>query len=187
MYVYGMETPSLTPEDWLDLALAELTKGGFGALKAQPLAKKLNVTRGSFYYHFESLESFHVAVIAHWSERSSGQIIQAAREASNPQQMLDDLLQTTLRSGEALERAIRSWSTVQPFVAKAVEKVDQERIEVAETLLTQAGVPKADAKPRAQLLYWAAIGRLMLPSPENNLLSREEISGLARLVSRGRA
>jgi AcrR family transcriptional regulator len=177
-----METSSLTPKDWLDLALVELKDHGYSALKAQPLAKKLDVTRGSFYHHFDSLEHFHAAVISHWSERSSGQIIQTAQEAIDPYKALDELLQKTLHSGEKLERAVRSWSTIQTSVAKAVERVDQERIKVAETLLIDGGVSKSAAVARAKLLYWAAIGRLMLPFPANNLLSQSEISDLATLM-----
>lgn len=179
-----MDTHALTPDDWLDMALKELRERGHGALKAQPLAKALKVTRGSFYHHFDSLESFHTAVILHWSKNSSGQIIQSAREAANPQQALDELLQKTFRSGEALERAIRAWSTVEPFVAAAVAHVDEERIGVAETLLIRSGLPRSDAKPRAQLLYWAAIGRLMMPFPAQSILSEAEISHLARVMLR---
>ena len=179
-----MDTPSLTPEDWLTLALNELKASGYSALKAQPLAKKLNVTRGSFYYHFKDLKSFHASVISHWSRVTSGQIAQAAREFGDPSRALDDLLQNTLRSGEELERAIRSWSTVDRAVAVAVENVDQERIRIAETLLTDAGVEKHTARARANLLYWAAIGRLMLPFPENNVLTRAETSKIAALMLR---
>lgn len=177
-----MGTNSLTRDDWLDLALVELKDHGYSALKAQPLAKKLNVTRGSFYHHFESLEDFHAAVISHWAERSSGQIIQTAQGANDPHTALDELLQKTLHSGEKLERAVRSWSTIQASVAKAVEGVDQERIKVAEMLLVNGGVSKSIAIARARLLYWAAIGRLMLPFPANNLLSQSEISDLATLM-----
>ena len=180
-----MEQTSLTREDWLDCALSALKDHGYSALKAQPLAKRLNVTRGSFYYHFESLEAFHASIIAHWSLRTSSQVAQAAEDIGEPIKALDDLLQKTLCSGEVLERAIRSWSTVSPNVAKAVEEVDQERIRIAESLLRKGGVPKPDAMARAKLLYWAAIGRLMLPFPENNVLSRSEISELATLMLEG--
>ncbi|MDC0116104.1 TetR/AcrR family transcriptional regulator [Octadecabacter sp.] len=181
-----METSSLTPDDWLDLALDELKDHGYSALKAQPLATKLNVTRGSFYHHFESLENFHAAVISYWSERSSGQVIQTAQEANDPHKALDELLQQTLNSGGELERAVRSWSTVQATVANAVERVDQERIKVAETLLVDGGVSKSAAVARAKLLYWAAIGRLMLPFPAKNLLSQNEITDLATLMFQDR-
>ncbi len=177
-----METRSLTAEDWLDLALAALKDHGYTALKAQPLAKKLKVTRGSFYHHFESLEAFHASVIAHWSQETSGQIADAAQEIGDPRAALVDLLQKTLSSGEVLERAIRSWSTVAPAVAVAVQQVDQDRIMIAETLLIAGGVPKPAAKARAKLLYWAAIGRLMLPFPKENILSPTDISELGALM-----
>lgn len=172
----------LTVEDWLNLALEELRTHGYSALRAQPLAKKMAVTRGSFYHHFESLEAFHTAVIDHWSKKTSGQIALEAQGFDDPVQALDDLLQKTLRSGEALERAIRSWSTVALNVAEAVERVDQERIGIAEALLREAGLPKADSIARAKLLYWAAIGRLMLPFPQRNIFLRTEISGISALV-----
>jgi AcrR family transcriptional regulator len=177
-----MEMPPLTSDDWLDLALEELKSHGYGALKAQPLAKKLNVTRGSFYHHFESLDDFHTAVLAHWSKRSSRQIILDAQQANDPRKALDELLRKTFRSGEDLERAVRSWATVKRSVAKAVEKVDQGRIAVAQELLIKSGTPEAAAVARAKLLYWAAIGRLMLPFPANNLLSEDEISDLTALM-----
>ena len=179
-----MTDRALTAEDWLNPALQELKEHGYTALKAQPLAKKLNVTRGSFYHHFESLEAFHTAVIAHWSKSTSGQMAQEAQDIGEAHEALDNLLQKTLCSGEALERAIRSWSTVTPFVAEAVERVDQERIGIAETLLHKAGVPRPVANARAKVLYWAAIGRLMLPFPQNNVLSCPEISGVAALMTR---
>lgn len=178
-----MTSRLLTSADWLDLALQELKAHGYNALRAQPLAKKLNVTRGSFYHHFDSLEAFHAAIIAHWSKVTNDQIASAAGDIHDATEALDDLLQTTLRSGEALERAIRSWSTVEPMVAEAVERVDQERINIAEALLCRAGVPKPVSEARAKLLYWAAIGRLMLPFPQNNVLSRDEISKLAALMA----
>lgn len=174
----------LMAEDWLDLALDELKAFGYGALKAQPLAKKLNVTRGSFYHHFVSLEVFHTAVIGHWSKKTSGQIAIEAQDIDDPVEALEDLLQKTLRSGETLERAIRSWSTVAPTVAEAVERVDQERINTAQSLLRKAGLRETDSIARAKLLYWAAIGRLMLPFPQNSILSRTEISGIAALMAK---
>jgi len=178
-----METRILTANDWLELALEVLMAQGHTALKAQPLSKKLNVTRGSFYHHFDSLEEFHRHVIAHWSNRTSGQVSLRAKGIGEPLEALTFLLQTTLRSGGDLERAVRSWSTMAPIVAEAVDKVDRERIDIAETLLRDAGVPADVAEVRAKLLYWAAIGRLMLPHPQNNVLSDAEISDVVTLFA----
>ncbi len=177
-----MQPGSLTKQDWLDLALDVLRTQGYAALKAQPLAKKLNVTRGSFYYHFESLEVFQDAVIAHWAARTSGPIIANLGQFRTPQLALLDLLQKTLQSGEGLERAVRSWATVQLDVAHAVQKVDLARMEVTKDLLVKCGILERDASTRARLLYWAAIGRLMMSFPDANRLTAAEIAEVASLM-----
>lgn len=184
MYVNAMNAEKLTATDWLDCALQELMTQGYAALKAQPLAKKLNVTRGSFYYHFESLADFHAAIIRHWSATTTSPLIADLAEHATPQDALQALLSITLKSGERLERAMRSWATVDAQVAAGVKEVDDARISYAEALLQACGVAPADAKPRATLLYWAAIGRLMMPFPENSHLSEDETARITTLMSR---
>ncbi|MEM1272935.1 MAG: TetR/AcrR family transcriptional regulator [Pseudomonadota bacterium] len=177
-----MQQQKLTAEIWLDLALDTLAQEGFNGLKALPLAKKLKVTRGSFYYHFESLEAFHNAVVAHWAKRTSGPVIEGLQNSPTAKDALHDLLQTTLQSGEVLERAVRSWATVEHSVAEEVAKVDLLRIGVAEDLLQRSGVPATHAAARARLLYWAAIGRLMMPFPDASRLSAEDITEITGLM-----
>lgn len=124
-----------------------------------------------------------MAVIAHWATASSGEVIREAEAADDPRRALDTLLQTTLRSGAGLERAVRAWATVKEPVAREVEKVDARRIAVARGLLISCGVAEDAATVRAQVLYWAAIGRLMLPFPEKAVLTRDEISAFAALMT----
>jgi AcrR family transcriptional regulator len=45
----GFMTERLTVQDWIDFALTTLAHEGFEALKADVLARKLGVSRGSFY------------------------------------------------------------------------------------------------------------------------------------------
>ena len=44
----------LTREDWVLAALQVLLKEGIEAVQITALAQALNVTRGSFYWHFKS-------------------------------------------------------------------------------------------------------------------------------------
>ena len=48
----------LTASDWLDQGLKTLAKDGFTALKAEPLAKAMRVSRGSFYWHFADIAAY---------------------------------------------------------------------------------------------------------------------------------
>ena len=53
----------LSARDWLDQGLKALAKSGFTSLKAEPLAKAMGVSRGSFYWHFADIAAFHAAVL----------------------------------------------------------------------------------------------------------------------------
>ena len=45
----GNMVDQLSAQDWLNQGLKTLAKSGFTALKAEPLAKAMGVSRGSFY------------------------------------------------------------------------------------------------------------------------------------------
>jgi AcrR family transcriptional regulator len=58
----------LSAADWLDQGLKTLAQSGFTALKAEPLARAMGVSRGSFYWHFADIGAFHAAILRHWRE-----------------------------------------------------------------------------------------------------------------------
>src|SRR6188472_4725634 len=68
-------TEQLSAGDWINAGLKALAKGGFTALKADPLAKEMGVSRGSFYWHFADLGAFHADVLKRWREIAAEQII----------------------------------------------------------------------------------------------------------------
>ena len=170
--------------DWLDFALGELAEKGHTALKAQTLAAGLGVTRGSFYWHFEDLDGFKRDLIAHWTDQTTEELVRAVVRDEGAAAQLLGLMTRAFRSGAALERAIRAWATTDDHVAGLVAAVDWRRMKFAEELLTALGVPPAEIGPRGRLLYWAAIGRLMMAQPEDTGLSDAEIADLASLMSR---
>jgi len=73
----GTMAEQLSAQDWVDLGLKTLAKSGFTALKAEPLAKAMRVSRGSFYWHFADIGAFHTAVLERWREVATEQIIAA--------------------------------------------------------------------------------------------------------------
>jgi AcrR family transcriptional regulator len=172
----------LEKTDWLDYALGELAARGHHALKAQTLAAGLKVTRGSFYWHFEDLEAFKRDLIAHWADRTTEELLRAEVRDGDAEAQLRGLMSRAFASAAALERAIRAWATVAPHVAETVAAVDWRRIRFAEQLLAALGVSEAEIAPRARMLYWAAIGRMMMAGPHPRTLSATEINALAALM-----
>src|SRR5215204_6850233 len=127
--VYGGALPGepmadqLSAQDWVDLGLKTLAKSGFTALKAEPLAKAMGVSRGSFYWHFADIGAFHAAILKHWREVAAEQVIAGLESTEdNP---LSLLLRGAFGSKQALERAVRSWATVDPKARSAVQAIDR--------------------------------------------------------------
>src|SRR5215467_10110626 len=71
----GTMADQLSAQDWVDLGLKTLAKSGFTALKSEPLAKAMGVSRGSFYWHFADIGAFHAAILNRWREVATEQII----------------------------------------------------------------------------------------------------------------
>src|SRR5437762_12041214 len=97
----------LTAKDWLDQGLKTLAQNGFTALKAEPLAKAMGVSRGSFYWHFADIGAFHAAILEHWREIAAEQIIAGVEAASKDENPLAVLLRRVFGERLVLENAVR--------------------------------------------------------------------------------
>jgi len=151
-------TDQLSAKDWLDQGLKTLAKSGFTALKAEPLAKAMGVSRGSFYWHFADISAFHAAILKHWREIAAEQIIAGVEAASADENPLAVLLRRVFGERLTLENAVRTWASVDPLARAAVQAIDRRRLSYVEGLMTQSGLPTEVARARAQILYWAFLG-----------------------------
>src|SRR3954471_14674740 len=102
-------TNQLSAKDWLHRGLKPLAKSGFPALKAEPLAKAMGVSRGSFYWHFADIGAFHAAILKHWSEVAAERIIANLEAAPDNRERLPLLLRQAFGGRLALESAVRTW------------------------------------------------------------------------------
>ena len=156
-------TDQLSAKDWLDQGLKTLARDGFTALKAEPLAKAMGVSRGSFYWHFADIGAFHAAILKQWREVAAEQIIANVEAASNHENPLTLLLRRVFGERLALENAVRTWASVDAAARAAVQAIDQRRLGYVESLLRQTGLPAE--KARAQILYWAFLGFALSDRP----------------------
>jgi AcrR family transcriptional regulator len=161
--VYGQLSPErmndqLSAKDWLDQGLRTLAAKGFTALKAEPLSKAMGVSRGSFYWHFADIGAFHTALLRHWREIATEQIIATLESGSNKAERLPLLLHGVFTAKLTLENAVRTWATLNPAARSAVQAIDRRRLGYVESLLRAQGHSAEIARARAQILYWAFLG-----------------------------
>jgi AcrR family transcriptional regulator len=158
-------TDQLSARDWLDQGLKTLTRDGFTALKAEPLAKAMGVSRGSFYWHFADIGAFHAAILQHWRDIAAERIIGDVEAASGHDSPLPVLLRRVFGEKLTLETAVRSWAAIDPLARRAVQAIDRRRLGYVESLLEATGLSPGIAQARAQVLYWAFLGFALSDNP----------------------
>jgi AcrR family transcriptional regulator len=172
-------TEQLSAKDWLNRGLKVLAAKGFTALKAEPMAKAMGVSRGSFYWHFADIGAFHAELLSYWREVAAEQIITGLEAAEEDEPPLAVLLRRTFSGRLALERAVRSWAAADAGARNAVQAIDRRRLDYVATLIRIEGLPSETAQARAQILYWAFLGFALsdrpLPKPQHDAVIDELI------------
>lgn len=158
---------------WVDASFDLLAEGGIDAVRVDPLAKRLGVTRGSFYWHFKDRAALHTAMLKEWRKQSSYQIgSRIESRASTP----DERLRQTLalpRSGPAAQRAaaiefaIRLWSLRDKEAAQAVKHIDNVRLQYYAKLYGELGFSAKESRKRAFLFYATLMGQAIIVTDEH--------------------
>jgi AcrR family transcriptional regulator len=174
----------LSATDWLDLGLKTLAKSGFTALKAEPLAKAMGVSRGSFYWHFADIGAYHAAILKHWREVAAEQIIAGLEAASEHDNPLLLLLRRTFSSKLALENAVRTWATLDSRARAAVQATDRRRLSYVQSLFERSGLAPRVARSRAQIFYWAFLGYALSDQPLPKARQQAVLQELLRMALR---
>lgn len=152
----------LGPEDWVDAALAALVEGGIGAVRIDPLARRLGVSRGSFYWHFADREALLKALVTAWDSRNTRPFL-AVLDAPGTAPLTAILRYFEIWRQQrdfdpGLDSALRDWARTAPEVAEAVRSADARRMAVLETLFLRLGYEPTEALVRARASYYHQIG-----------------------------
>lgn len=170
----------LKKADWLEQGLRTLASGGANALKVGPMADKLKVSRGSFYWHFRDIADFKSELLRSWQEQMTDQVIQEIAGKDEPDR-LKYLLKRAFAAKPRLDRAIRTWATEDKGVAAVVASVDAERIAYITKLLAAVGVARRLALPRATFLYWAYLGQSIVMDPRHGEIPVSALDDIGEL------
>jgi AcrR family transcriptional regulator len=183
--VYGqVMSDRLTKSDWIEHGLRTLANGGANALKVGPMATKLKVSRGSFYWHFRDIADFRSQVLQSWQERMTDQVIRDLEAAKAEPDRLKHLMRRAFVTKRSLDRAIRSWAAEDKDVATIVASVDAHRVAYIAKLLVAAGVESRRALPRAAFMYWAYLGQVIVMDPRHSSISALAMDDISDLFEK---
>jgi AcrR family transcriptional regulator len=165
------ETPASTParnarlsaDDWAQAALDLIAEQGVSAVAVEPLARRLGVTKGSFYWHFPSRDALLQAALERWEVGEQENIFGSLEKVADPRERLRALFQ--LVGHEVKPHIIYSEllkALDHPAVQPVIDRISQRRLDYLVAMFRQAGLQRTDATHRARLAYAAYVGFLQL-------------------------
>ncbi|MGL5872609.1 MAG: TetR/AcrR family transcriptional regulator [Xenococcaceae cyanobacterium] len=153
----------LGKQDWIECGLEVLADRGVEAIKVEPLAKLLNVTKGSFYWHFKNREKLLDAILQEWVRVETNGIIDRVEElGGDAKKKLLNLFEIASEDDGKVENAIRAWATKDSKVANILDRIDKKRLEYTRDLFLQIGFTPTEAIVRAQMAYYALVGEFTI-------------------------
>lgn len=158
-------------EGWLDAAYSSLIDSGVDSVKILPLAKKLKLSRTSFYWFFKDREELLEALVQKWRDKNTGNIVRQseAYAESLAEAMLnvfDCWLNKDLFDSQ-FEFAVRSWALQSEDILKEVREADQVRVEALTKMFMRFGLEAVPADVRARTTYLVQIGYISMQSKED--------------------
>ena len=159
----GAERNRLSAADWEQGALDLIAEQGLAGLAVESLARRLGVTKGSFYWHFASREALIQAALARWEQSDVEALMRQVDRIADPRERLEQLFRRTSR--ELRTHVIYSallQSLDHPSVRPVMQRLSQRRINYLAVAYRALGLGRRAAMHRARLAYSAYVGFLQM-------------------------
>ncbi|WP_139820860.1 TetR/AcrR family transcriptional regulator [Krasilnikoviella flava] len=170
---------ALSASDWVRAAARRLAADGVDAVRVEPLARELGVSKGSFYWHFSDRDALLGALLEYWREAgTAGVISQVEDEAgTDPADRLRRLARLVFaHADKGFDGAVRAWAAREGRARDALRAVDDVRVAYLVRLVTDAGAPDADR--RAAVLYRTLLGEYAMRHAGADPLDRDAVDAL---------
>jgi AcrR family transcriptional regulator len=161
--------PVVDREEWLDAARSILIEQGVDAVKVEPLASMLEISRSSFYWHFKNRQDLLNALVEYWTEVNDRVLRSLVKPQESDPKEPEKLAKLRLRQlvmlfiderqfSSQFDMAMREWARKDAAVEKEVARIDRQRIAHLQKIFQNMGHSKTDSLIRAKLLYFHQLG-----------------------------
>lgn len=158
-------------EVWLEAAKTALLDGGIDAVKIQPLAGALRLSRTSFYWFFKDRNALLTALLDDWERTNTGALIAACDAyAETVAEAMLNVIGVFLEGGAFDARfdfAIRGWALQSEAVMARVATQDDHRLTAIRALFDRFGYDQTEADVRARTVYLVQIGYISMQVHED--------------------
>lgn len=172
---------------WLDAAFELLLESGVDSVRILPLAKRLNVSRTSFYWFFKDREALLDALVERWREKNTqGMVRQTKAYAESIVEAILNVFDCWLDSelfDSQLEFAMRSWGLQSNEVSREVDAADETRIEALTRMFERHGYEALAANVRARTIYLTQIGYISMNTQETLAVRMQRIPAYVEIFT----
>lgn len=172
--------------DWIAAAREMLIEGGVAAVQINPLAVRLGVTRGGFYWRFRNRQDLLDHLLIDWQNTNTRPLLLALERSGTPRERYRRLVRLWIDERDflpALDTAVRQWAATSPVVEALVREADTIRIEAISRLFSDAGQDAREAKVRARIVYFHQVGYYTLGIRETRRQRRDLASVYDRILT----
>lgn len=174
-------------ELWLDAALEALVEGGVDAVKIQPLASRLGLSRTSFYWFFKDRGALLAALLDAWEARTTeGLVAMAGAYAETPAEAVLNVISAFLDEtlfDPRLDFAVRGWALQAADIMARVNDADARRLAALRRMLERHGYDPDDADVRARTMYLVQIGYISMQVRESLATRMQRVPGYVKIYS----
>ena len=154
-------------ELWLDAAREAFIASGIDAVKIQPLASRLGLSRTSFYWFFDDRE----ALLHDWDKINTRCLVQATEAfAETITEAALSVIGIFLPGGgfePRLDLAVRGWAHQSDTIAAKVNATDDLRLSAIRRMFERFGFDPGEADVRARTMYLVQIGYISMQVQED--------------------
>lgn len=180
---------SLAAQDWAQAALVAIARDGVAAVAVEALARELEVTKGSFYWHFPSREALINAAFKLWEKHETDDMLGRVGTETDPYRRIVRAF-TKIDGSQRASRlylALSAASSTHPAAGAAVRRVSQRRLDYLNTCYEALPMAPAEARRWAAHAYACYLGILQLrrdvPSALPDYDSQEYQSYMQHLIA----
>jgi AcrR family transcriptional regulator len=171
---------------WIEEGLRALAAGGPDAVRIEPLARSLGVTKGGFYWHFADRGALLAEMLDAWERTAVDDVIERIdRDGGDERSRLHRLFALAASSGRDLlqaDLAVRDWARRDPEVARRLRRVDNRRMEYMRSLFAAFCPDEDDVEARCVLAMSLFIGSHFIAADHGSRTRRQALAlAMARL------
>ncbi|MEU0660122.1 TetR/AcrR family transcriptional regulator [Streptomyces lavendulocolor] len=171
---------------WIEEGLRALAAGGPDAVRIEPLAQALGVSKGGFYGYFANRDALLTEMLDTWERQVTEAVIEHVDEGGGDgREKLERLFTLVAESGGTAVRspeidlAIRDWARRDEAVAQRLRRVDNRRMDYLRSLFASFCADPDDVEVRCMVTFSVRIGAHVVAADHAGR-SRAEVMALTK-------